>query len=111
MLGILLLIIAAKEVDIVVILLSGGLGSTSGVDGQLLGAGAVGGVLLGSIAGQGTELGLVRGDVLVPAVGVGVLLGGGRLLEGLERLDISLRGRGAVSLSDHVQLNRERFYI
>lgn len=88
-LSILLLVVRAEEVDIVIILL-GVLGGLGGVDGKLSGLGAVGSELLGWVTGQRRELGLERGDVLVPAVGVGVL-GDLRLsLQGLESLDIGL---------------------
>ena len=97
-LGVLLLVVRAEKVDIIIILLSllGGLG---GVDGKLGGLGAVSGELLGWVTGERGELGLERGDVLVPAVGVGVL---GRLrlgLQGLEGLDIGLRRTVALILS------------
>jgi len=88
-LSILLLVVRAEEVDIVIIVL-GVLGGLGGVDGKLSGLGAVGSELLGWVTGQRRELGLERGDVLVPAVGVGVL-GDFRLsLQGLESLDIGL---------------------
>ena len=97
-LSVLLLVVRAEKVDIVIILLSllGGLG---GVDGELRGLGAVSGELLGWVARERGELGLERGDVLVPAVGVGVL---GRLrlgLQGLEGLDIGLGRTVALGLS------------
>ena len=63
-----------------------------GVEGKLLRARAVGGGLLGGVARELGELRLVGGDVLVPAVGVGVLLDGGGLLQLLEGLDIGLGG-------------------
>lgn len=98
MLSILLLVVRAEEVDIVIILL-GVLGGLGGVDGKLSGLGAVGSELLGWVTGQRRELGLERGDVLVPAVGVGVL-GDLRLsLQGLESLDIGLGRTVALVLS------------
>lgn len=95
--GILLLIVvAAEQVDIVVILLSSrGLG---GVDCDLGDLGSVCCVGLGGVAGQGRELVLERGDVLVPARSVGILGGVGSRREGLEGGDIGLRG----SVSDDV---------
>lgn len=87
-----LLVVGAEEVDLIVILLSGLLGSLGGVDGELLGAGAVGGGLLGGVAGELGEFRLVGGDVLVPAVGEGVLLNRRSLLDLLEGLHVGLGG-------------------
>lgn len=71
-LSILLFVVAAEQVDIVVVLsLLLGLG---GVDGHLGDLGAVDGVRLGGIAGEGGELALEGSNVAVPAGGVGVLL-------------------------------------
>ena len=53
---------------------------------------AVGGVLLGGVAWQGGEFGLEGLDVLVPAVGVGVVLRLRGGLDGLEGLDVGLGG-------------------
>lgn len=83
------LVVGAEKVDIVVVV-SGGGGSLGRVDRKLALLGTVGGVRLGWVAGQGGELGLERGNVLVPASGVGELLDGGGRLEGLEGLDIGL---------------------
>lgn len=89
---ILLLVIAAEEVDVLL-----RLGVLGGVDGQLLGLRAVAAVRLGGIAGEVGEITLVRGDVLVPARRVGVLLGVRGGLDGLVNGNISLRGRVASS--------------
>lgn len=53
---------------------------------------AVGGVLLGGVAWEGGEFGLEGLDVLVPAVGVGVVLRLRGGLDGLEGLDVGLGG-------------------
>lgn len=90
-LGILLLV-TAKEVDIIVILLLGGGGGLGGVQSNLGDLRAVDSVRLARIAGQGRELILVRGDVLVPARRVGVLGGVGGGAQGLEGDGIGLRG-------------------
>lgn len=87
-LGIFLLIIRAKQVDVVVVVVgSRGLG---GVQGDLGGVGAVDGVGLGGITRESGKLILVGGDVLVPPSGVGVLgrVGGGG--DGLEGHDVGL---------------------
>ena len=94
-LGVLLLVVAAEEVDVLVLLLLRR-GSLGGVQGNLGDLGAVDGVGLAGIAGQGREVVLVRGDVLVPAGRVGVLGGVGGGAQGLEGDGISLRGRVAV---------------
>ena len=86
-----ILVVGAEEVDLIVILLLL-LGSLGRVEGELLGAGAVGGGLLGGVAGELGELRLERGDVLVPAVGEGVLLNSRGLLDLLEGLHIGLGG-------------------
>lgn len=92
-LGILLLVVRAKQVDIIIIL--GGSRGLGGVQGDLGGIRAVDGVGLGSIARESSELILVGGDVLVPPSGVGVLgrIGGGG--EGLEGDNVGLGGRVA----------------
>jgi len=87
-LGIFLLVVTSEEINIVVILLL--LGSLGGVDGKLAGLWSVGGVWLGRVTWEGREFGLVRGDVLVPAVGMGELLRCWGSLDGLEGLDIGL---------------------
>lgn len=92
-LGVLLLVVAAEEVDVVVLLRGRGLG---GVQGDLGNIRAVDGVGLAGIAGEGRELLFVRGDVLVPAGRVGVLGGVGGGVQGLEGNGISLRGRVTV---------------
>lgn len=89
-LSILLLVVRAEEVNIVIVLLLSVGSSLGGVDGELSGLGAVSSELLGRVTRERRELGLEGGDVLVPAVGVGVL-GDIRLsLQGLEGLDIGL---------------------
>lgn len=88
---VLLLVVAAEEVDVLL-----RVGVLSRVDGHLAGIGAVGGVRLRGIAGEVAELALLRGDVLVPARGVGVLLGVRGGLDGLEDGNISLRGSVAL---------------
>lgn len=95
-LGILLLV-AAEQVDVVVVVVTTGLlRSLGGVDRHLGDLGAVGSVGLGGIAREGGELALVGSDVAVPPSSVGVLLGVRGLGEGLEGGDISLRGGVAV---------------
>jgi hypothetical protein len=89
-LGVLLLVVAAEQIDIIVILLSGG-GCLGRVDGKLRLLGAVGGVVLGRVAGQRRELRLPREDVVVPAPCVRELLRGRGGLELLEDLDVGLR--------------------
>lgn len=91
-LSILLLVIATEQVDIIVILSSGGVGGLGGVQGNLSDLGAVSGVGQAGIARQSGELILVRGNVLVPTSGVRSLGGVGSLLEGLEDSNIGLRG-------------------
>ena len=86
-LGVLLLRVGAEEVLLLVLL-----GLVLGVDGQLSGLGTVGSEGLGGVTGEGGELALVRGDVLVPAGNVGVLLGVGGGAEGLEGHNIGLAG-------------------
>jgi hypothetical protein len=93
-LGVLLLRVGAEEVLIIILL-----GLVLGVGGKLSGLGAVGGEGLGGVTGEGGEFALVRGDVLVPAGDVGVLLSVGGAVEGLEGHDIGLAGRGAVEWS------------
>lgn len=89
-LRVLLLIIGAEEVHVVVVV------GSLGVGGQLSGLRAVGSVGLGGIAGEGGVLSLERGDVLVPASSVGVLLGVRGTGEGLEGHDIGLGGSIAI---------------
>jgi len=99
-LGILLLVVAAEEIDIIVVLSLGLLlWCLGGVDGKLSGLWAVGGVLLGRVTWERGELGLERGDVLVPTVCVRVLGGVGLRLDGLEGLDVGLRRSVASELS------------
>ena len=90
-LSVLLLVVAAEQVDIIIILLSL-LGSLGGVDGELALLGAVGREGLGSITGKSGELALVGRDVLVPSGGVGVLGSLRSRLQGLEDGNIGLGG-------------------
>lgn len=92
-LGVLLLIVATEQVDVIVLL--GGSGGGSGGGHRLR---AVGGVGSGGIAGEGGEVRLVAGDVLVPAGSVDVLAGVRGRLNGLEDSNIGLRS----SVSDNV---------
>lgn len=96
-LRILLLIVAAEQVDLVVILLGSLLGCLGRVDGELRGLRAIGGVLLGWVARQGLKLALEGEDVVVPAPCVRELLWGRDLLDLLEDLDVGLRWSVAVS--------------
>lgn len=89
-LSILLLVVRAEEVNVVIVLLLSVGSGLGGVDGELSGLRAVGSELLGWVTGERRELGLERGDVLVPAVGVGVLGDVRGSLQGLEGLDIGL---------------------
>jgi hypothetical protein len=91
-----LLLVAAEQVDIVVITTLSLLRGLSGVDGHLGGLRAVGAVGSSGITGEGGELALVAGDVLVPSGSVGVLLGVRGRGESLEDGDISLRGALAI---------------
>ncbi|KAI7498817.1 hypothetical protein KC357_g166 [Hortaea werneckii] len=87
---ILFLVVRAEEVDLVVV--SGSVRGLGRVGGELVRLRAVGGVLLGRVAWQGGEFGLEGLDVLVPAVGVGVVLRLRGGLDGLEGLDVGLGG-------------------
>jgi hypothetical protein len=91
-LRVLLLVVAAEQVNLVVVL---GLGlllrCLSGVEGQVAGLWAVGGEVLGWVAGKGVELALEGEQVVVPAPRVRVLFWGGDLLDLLVDLDIGLR--------------------
>lgn len=89
LLALLVLVVGAEEVDLIVI---GGSVRGLRVGGELVRLRAVGGVLLGGVAWQGGEFGLEGLDVLVPAVGVGVVLRLRGSLDGLEGLDVGLRG-------------------
>lgn len=93
-LSILLLVVGAEQVDIIVVLLSSS--TLGGVDGEVARLGAVGGVGLGGITRESGKLALIRGDVLVPSGGVGVLVGDRRGADGLVDGDISLRGAVAI---------------
>lgn len=93
-LGILLLVVRAEQVDIIVVLLSSS--TLSRVDGEVTRLRAVGGVGLGRITRESGKLALIRGDVLVPSGGVGVLVGDRRGADGLVDGDISLRGAVAI---------------
>lgn len=87
---VLLLVGRTEKVDLIIILLSSLLRGLGGVDGELRRLGSVCSVLLRWVTGEGGEFRLERGDVLVPAVCVGVLLGGRLRLDGLEGLDVGL---------------------
>lgn len=101
-LGILLLIVRAEQVNIVVVVLSSS--TLGGVDGEVARLGAIGRVGLGGVTGEGGELALVAGNVLVPAGGVGVLVGGRGGGESLEDGDISLRGAVAACIVSTLRL-------
>jgi hypothetical protein len=87
-----LLVITAKQVDLIVILLGRLLRGLCGVEGELGGLGTVGSVLLGGVTRQSGKLRLEGENVVVPAPGVGVLLGRRDGLDLLEDLDIGLGG-------------------
>jgi hypothetical protein len=89
--SILLLRVGTEEVLLLILL-----GLVLGVGGEVSTLGAVGSESLGGVTGESGELALVRGDVLVPAGDVGVLLSVGGSAEGLEGHDISLAGRRAI---------------
>jgi hypothetical protein len=89
-LGILLLVVGTEEVNIIIVIVLSVGGGLGGVDGELSRLGTVGSELLGGVTGERRELGLERGDVLVPAGGVGVLGDLRGRLQGLEGLDIGL---------------------
>lgn len=87
-LSVILLVVGAEQVDIVIILLSGG--SLGGVQGDCSDIRAVDGVRLTGITGEAGEVILEGGDVSVPAGSVGVLAGVGGRLQSLEAGNISL---------------------
>lgn len=91
-----LLLVAAEQVDIIVITTLSLLRGGSGVDGHLGSLRAVGAVGSSGITGEGGELALVAGDVLVPSGSVGVLLGVRGRGESLEDGDVGLRGALAI---------------
>ena len=104
---VLLLVVAAKEVDVLL-----RLGVFGGVHSHLAGLRAVAAVRLRGIAGKVGEISLMRGDVLVPARGMGVLLGVRAGLDGLVDGNISLRGRVALlSIVSHTPPNVKRHDI
>lgn len=83
------LIGGTEEIDIIVVLLSGGsLGSFSAGRGGR----TVSGVFLGGVSGKSLVFGRVGLDVLVPASGVRVLRSGRSGRESLEDSDVGLRG-------------------
>jgi len=83
------LIGGTKEIDIIIVLLSGGsLGSFSAGRGGR----TVSGVFLGGVSGESLVFGRVGLDVLVPASGVRVLRSGRSGRESLEDSDVGLRG-------------------
>ena len=91
-LRVLLFVVAAEEVNLIVVLsLSLLLGCLGGVDGQVGRLGAVSSEVLGGVAGKGVELALEGEHVVVPAPCVGVLFWGRDLLDLLVDLDIGLR--------------------
>jgi len=87
-LGVLLLIVATEQIDVIILLL--GSRALGGVDGEVPRLGTVCGVLLGRVSGQGGELRLEGKDVVVPSPGIWVLLRGGDGLDLLEDLDVCL---------------------
>jgi hypothetical protein len=91
--------------QIYIIIVFCGIGSL-GVDGQLRDLWTVGGVGFAWVARERGELGLVGGDMLVPAVGIGVLLNGGGALGGLEDFNVGLRGTVSEDSSVFVPDNR-----
>lgn len=93
-LSVFLLVVGAEQVNLIVVL-----GSLLGVLGHGHSIGAIGGESLGRVTGKAGELGLVGLDVVVPAVGVGVVLNGGLLGDGLEGDDIGLGRSIAVTIS------------
>lgn len=99
-LGILLLV-RAKEVNIIVVLLlfgGGGSSSRSGSRAERAGSG-------GLVTRESGELLGVRGNVLVPAGSIDVLLGIGGRASGLVDSDISLGDGGAKETVSLVKLN------
>jgi hypothetical protein len=91
---VLLLVVAAEQVDIVVLLLGRrGLGGVQGGSNNLW---AVDGVGLGRVTGEGSKVIVEAGDVLVPTRGVGVLGRSWGLLECLEDGNICLGRRVSV---------------
>jgi hypothetical protein len=103
-LGILLLVVASEQVHVILVVLVLGR-SLGGVQGDLARFGAIGGVCLGGIASERSEFTFVRGNVLVPPSGMGVLGAGGRL-QGLEASDISLAGD--IAMEEASQLTSRR---
>ena len=111
------LVLRAEEIDVVVSVLL--LIRCLGVDGELRDLGSVRGELLAGIAGERGKVGLEGGDVLVPAVGVGVLLDWWLLFGGLEAFDVRLGGAVALFMlsvagpnwaaSERITMRHERF--
>ena len=98
---VLFLVVAAEQVDIVVVLLSrGGLGGVQGGSNNL---GAVDGVRLRSVTGEGSEVIVEASNVLVPTRGIGVLGSSRRLLQCLEDGNIRLGGRIAIEEGESVR--------
>jgi hypothetical protein len=91
---VLLLVVAAEQVDIVVLLL--GRRGLGGVQGGSNNFWAVDGVGLGRVTGEGSKVIVEAGDVLVPTRGVGVLGRSRGLLECLEDGNICLGRRVSV---------------
>lgn len=93
-----LLLVAAEQVDVIIVLLSSG--CLGGVDGEVARLGAICRVVLGGVSGQGGKLRLEGQDVVVPPPRIWVLLRGGDRLDLLEDLDVGLRGGIAAVLSE-----------
>jgi hypothetical protein len=91
-----LVLVAAEQVNLVIVLLSSR--RLGGIDRQLGLLGTIGGVVLCRIAGQSGELRLPGEDVVVPAPGVGELLRRWDRLQLLEDLDIGLRWGIAIAV-------------
>ena len=94
-LRVLFLVVAAKQVIVVVLLLSllsRSFGRILGVHGRGAGFGPIGGVGFRRIAGERGELGLVAAHVLVPAEGVWVFGGGGSAVDAFVGCDVGLGG-------------------
>jgi hypothetical protein len=93
-----LVVVAAEQVELVVVLLSRLLRCRSRVDGEVGGLRTVGSVLLGGVTRKGLKLALKGDEVVVPAPCEWVLLWGRGLLNLLEDLDVGLRRGVAVLL-------------
>ena len=87
--SILLFVVAAKKIDIVVVIV---IGSFSGIHGQSRRLGAVSGCCLAWVAGELREFRLMGSGVLVPAVGMRIFLNRGWALESLKAFHVGLGG-------------------